>query len=81
LTRCLPIFPKFIAQGDTDAVVRPAVTQAYMTRLCPAGSRVTFLELPGVGHGAAALKSALPAVAWRADRFAHRSPPDNRDAH
>lgn len=76
-----PDFPLFIAQGDIDAVVRPSVTQAYMTRLCAAGSHVTFLKLPGVGHGAAAMKSAASAVAWMADRFAHRSPPDSCGAH
>ena len=64
-----PSIPVFLAQGDADQVIQPAVTQDYMRRLCAAGSRVTFVSLPGVGHGTAAMKSALAAIAWIADRF------------
>ena len=65
-----PSIPVFIAQGSADKTVDPPVTQAYMKELCAAGSRVRMLILPGVGHGAIAMKSALRAVAWMANRFA-----------
>jgi len=65
-----PSIPVFIAQGAADQTVAPPVTQAYMKELCAAGSRVRMLVLPGVGHGAIAMKSALSAVAWIANRFA-----------
>jgi hypothetical protein len=50
--------------------VDPPVTKAYMEKLCAAGSRVRMLVLEGVGHGTIAMKSALTAVAWMANRFA-----------
>jgi acetyl esterase/lipase len=72
-----PAIPIFLAQGDADAVIQPAVTRDYMGKLCAAGSHVTFLTMAGVGHGAAAMKSALTAVAWIADRFAGAPAPDD----
>lgn len=47
----------------------PSVTKAHFKKLCAEGSRVRMLVLPGVGHGTIAMKSALKAVAWMADRF------------
>jgi acetyl esterase/lipase len=72
-----PEIPVFLAQGAADQLVRPAVTQAYMSKLCFAGSRVRFVLLPGVGHGAAARDSASQAVAWIADRFAGNPAPSD----
>jgi acetyl esterase/lipase len=72
-----PSIPIFLAQGDVDAVIQPAVTRDYMDKLCAAGSSVTFMTLPGVGHGTAAMKSALTAIAWIADRFSRVPPPDD----
>ncbi len=62
--------PVFLAQGSTDGLVRPQVTQNYMQRLCRAGSRVSFLMMPNVGHGFAGRDSANAATAWMVDRFA-----------
>ena len=72
-----PSMPVFLAQGDADQVIQPAVTRGYMQTLCAAGSRVTFLSLPGVGHGTAAMKSALAAIGWIADRFAGAPAPND----
>jgi acetyl esterase/lipase len=72
-----PDIPVFIAQGDADGLVRPAVTREYAARLCRAGSAVSYLSMPGVRHGFAGAKSAIPAVAWIADRFADLQPPSS----
>jgi len=72
-----PSTPVFLAQGDADAVIQPAVTRGYMQTLCAAGSQVTFMSLPDVGHGTAAMKSALNAIAWIADRFAGAPVPND----
>ena len=72
-----PEIPVFLAQGDADGVVQPSVTRDYVRKLCAAGSRVDFMSMPGVGHGTAAMKSALAAIAWIADRFAGAPAPDN----
>ena len=72
-----PGIPVFLAQGDADQLVKPAVTRAYMRRLCQAGSRVRMVLLPGVGHGFVARDSAAAAVAWMTDRFAAVVPPND----
>jgi acetyl esterase/lipase len=72
-----PTLPVFLAQGTSDGLVRPEVTEDYTKRLCGAGSRVQMLLLPGVSHGLAAAKSADAAVAWMADRFAGKAAPND----
>lgn len=62
--------PVFLAQGGADMLVRPAVTQNYMERLCRAGSRVSMLMVPKSNHGFIGRDSARTAVGWIADRFA-----------
>jgi acetyl esterase/lipase len=69
--------PVFLAQGTADELVWPAVTQAYMKKLCDGGSKVRMLLLPGVQHGFSGRDSADAAVAWMADRFAGSAPPDD----
>jgi alpha-beta hydrolase superfamily lysophospholipase len=72
-----PGVPVFLAQGTTDAIIRPQVTQDYMQRLCKAGSRVRLLMMPGIGHGLVAERSARTAVAWMADRFTEAPAPSD----
>jgi acetyl esterase/lipase len=69
--------PVFLSQGLKDELVRPAVTHAYMQRLCKAGSPVKMLNLPNVSHGFAGYDSADAAVDWIADRFARRAVPND----
>jgi pimeloyl-ACP methyl ester carboxylesterase len=70
-----PQIPLFLAQGTKDNLVRPEVTRAYMQRQCKAGSKVTMMWVPGVGHGLVARDSANAAVGWMMDRFAGRAVP------
>lgn len=72
-----PEIPIFLAQGTSDQIIQPAVTQAYMDRLCKAGSKVRMIMLPGIGHGRAAQASTMAAVNWMTDRFARKTPPDD----
>ena len=69
--------PVFLAQGLDDAVIRPAVTQDYFDKLCKNGSNARLFLMPGVGHGGAAMHSALEAVAWMTERFAGQTPPSD----
>jgi hypothetical protein len=62
---------------DLATLVRPAVTHAYMQRLCKAGSMVKMLDLPNVSHGFAGYDSADAAVDWIADRFGGRAKPND----
>jgi acetyl esterase/lipase len=72
-----PAVPVFIAQGDTDNLVRPSVTDAYVGALCRRGSKVRYEVLPGVGHTFVARDSANDAIAWIAERFAEMPPPND----
>ncbi|WOH67963.1 alpha/beta fold hydrolase [Bradyrhizobium sp. BWA-3-5] len=72
-----PEIPIFLAQGTSDQIIQPAVTQAYMDRLCKADSKVRMVMLPGIGHGRAAQASTMAAVNWITDRFAGKTPPDD----
>jgi len=69
--------PVFVAQGDADRLVLPTVTQAYVKRLCHAGTKVDYLSLPGVKHGWAGANAALPAIAWITARFNGAAAPDS----
>jgi pimeloyl-ACP methyl ester carboxylesterase len=69
--------PMFLAQGTTDDIVRPEVTRAYMQRQCNAGSQVSMMWMPGVGHGFIARDSADTAVAWMMARFAGQPAPSD----
>jgi acetyl esterase/lipase len=72
-----PSIPLFLAQGTTDDIVHPDVTRAYMERQCKAGSKVTMMWVPGVGHGLVAADSANAAVGWMMDRFAGQPAPSD----
>jgi alpha-beta hydrolase superfamily lysophospholipase len=69
--------PVFIAQSNTDAVVRPQATQAYMGALCRNGSRGRFYPIDGESHAFSGRASAGAAVAWMADRFAGMPAPND----
>ena len=69
--------PVFLAQGTTDRLVRPEVTEGYMRRLCRAGSSVRMLLMPNVSHGFAAYDSADAAISWIGNRFAGASADSN----
>jgi acetyl esterase/lipase len=64
-----PAIPVLVTQGGADRLVLPQVTRAYVRRLCDAGSRVEYVELPGVHHGLIGMDSALHAVDWISGRF------------
>ena len=72
-----PDIPVFLAQGTNDQIVRPEVTQNYMSKLCKAGSQVKMVLLLYVGHGRAAQESTIAAADWMTDRFAGEEPPDD----
>lgn len=72
-----PNIPLFLAQGTADNIVRPEVTRSYMQHQCTAGSKVSMMWVPGVGHGFIARDSADAAVAWMMDRFAGRPAPSD----
>jgi hypothetical protein len=58
--------PIFIAQGDVDVIVRPAITKAYVAKLCAAGVTLTLKTYPGVGHFDVVDSSDHDVLAWMA---------------
>jgi acetyl esterase/lipase len=69
--------PVWIAQGDADQLVLPAVTRSYARLLCKGGVRVRYVTLPGVKHGFAAYRSASQTVEWLSDRLNGMPAPDD----
>jgi acetyl esterase/lipase len=72
-----PGIPVFLAQGTSDVIIRPKVTQDYAAALCAAGSKVRILSLPDIGHGRAAQASTGAVLEWTSDRFAGKAAPDD----
>jgi alpha-beta hydrolase superfamily lysophospholipase len=64
--------PLLIAQGSGDVIVAPAVTKAFVDRLCTRRATVTFLPIEGGDHVTVGKRSADAAVRWFGDRFAGR---------
>ncbi len=75
-----PSIPVFLAQGTSDPIIKPEVTQRYAAALCKAGSKVETVALPNVGHGWAGRAAAPYAVAWMTARFAGEPAPDDCSA-
>ncbi len=67
--------PLFIVQGGADVVVAPAVTRAFVDRLCANRATVRFVAIEKDDHVAAAKTSAGDVTRWIADRFAGRPAP------
>lgn len=61
--------PALIVQGDSDELVRPAVTRAFVQRSCREGVPLQYMVLRGKGHGGAMDAGAKPAVNWLAARL------------
>ena len=58
--------PVFVAQGESDALVKPAVTTQYVTGRCATGEHVVYRQYPGADHGSTAgvaIKDVLPFFA------------------
>ena len=66
--------PVFLAQGDKDPVIVPALTRDFARRLCEARTPVRYDAMAGVDHYTAAVRSAAAAAAWIAGRFAGTKP-------
>ncbi|MGE3872108.1 MAG: alpha/beta fold hydrolase [Parvibaculaceae bacterium] len=62
--------PVFIAQGEMDTLVLPAVTAGYVLSLCRRTRTVSYLTVPKADHGTIPDRSAAQAVDWMNDRFA-----------
>ena len=56
----LPV-PLFVAQGESDTLVHPAITAQFAEQQRSLGTDVTYVSIPQTGHGLVALK-ALPKL-------------------
>lgn len=70
--------PLLIAQGLTDAVVLPAVTDAYVADRCAAGQRLEYWQIAGRDHGGIVQPGSpldQPLAEWTAARFSNQPQP------
>jgi pimeloyl-ACP methyl ester carboxylesterase len=58
--------PLFVAQGETDTLVRPSATAEFVAHECAIGTNVTSLRIPSTGHGLVALRAVEPLMKWLA---------------
>jgi alpha-beta hydrolase superfamily lysophospholipase len=56
--------PLFIAQGDVDALIKPALTWQFADHECAIGTHVTRLPIPDTGHGMVALRALPTLLPW-----------------
>ena len=56
--------PLFVAQGDSDTLVRPEITADFVREQEALGTTVTFVRLPHTGHGLAADRALPRVVEW-----------------
>ena len=73
--------PVYIAQGTTDKIVLPAVTQKFVQDLCSRGEKVVFDQLPGVGHMTSGKDSATAAIEWMTALFDNKAPASTCSGH
>jgi len=69
--------PVFVQQGGKDAIVAPAVTAAFVRRLCRRNRNVRYIITSAGDHVSAGKNAAHDAVAWIGDRFAGRPAPSD----
>jgi pimeloyl-ACP methyl ester carboxylesterase len=62
--------PIFVAQGETDTLVRPQTTEQYVVKLCSQRAHVRFKLIPDTGHGLVALKAFNDVNSWFRDLVA-----------
>jgi alpha-beta hydrolase superfamily lysophospholipase len=64
--------PILVFQGESDPLIRPQFTQAFVRRLCSAGDTVSLNMYPGKGHLSVIAPSMPDTLAWMADRLAQK---------
>ena len=69
--------PVFIAQGLSDTVVDPPVTEEFVRILCAKGTPVHLVRFPHTDHMEIPGRSASDAVEWIDQRFRGEAPPDD----
>ncbi|MEO8668430.1 MAG: alpha/beta fold hydrolase [Bauldia sp.] len=62
--------PVLIAQGSSDTIVDPEVTDAFVAGLCQRGTPVRFIRYPQGSHHTVVKRSANQTIAWLGERFA-----------
>lgn len=76
--------PLFIAQGASDEVVDPKVTETYVDQRCEAGQSMDFYLFAGIGHIDIVEKGSPieePILQWTADRFAGKPAAEGCQRH
>jgi pimeloyl-ACP methyl ester carboxylesterase len=72
-----PGVPMLITQNPGDKIVSPAVTRAYVAKMCRSGARLRFESVNGQGHETSARDATALTMQWIASRFAGAPAPSN----
>ena len=72
--------PVFIAQGAADIVILPAVTDAFVQKMCAAQNTLQYQLYDGVDHVGVVKASTADVVAWLDARVKDEPAPNNCSA-
>jgi acetyl esterase/lipase len=72
-----PGVPVLITQNPADKIVSPAVTRAFVAKMCRSGARLRFESVNGQGHETSAHDATVLTMQWIASRFAGAPEPSN----
>ena len=72
-----PGVPVLITQNPGDKIVSPAVTRAYVAKMCRSGARLRFESVTGLGHETSGRDATALTMQWIANRFASAPGPSN----
>lgn len=56
--------PLFVAQGQSDTLVNPQITQQFVDNQVALGATVTFVPIANTGHGMVALRAIPQLIDW-----------------
>lgn len=67
--------PFLVAQGETDTLVRPDVTKAYVDQQCGRGASIELYTYAGVDHFGVRTAAAPDVLRWLQSRLAGEAAP------
>lgn len=70
-----PSVPFLVAQGETDTLVRPDVTKAYVDQQCGRGANIELYTYAGVDHFGVRTAAAPDVLRWLQSRLAGEAAP------
>ena len=66
--------PMLVAQGESDALVKPATTDQFVQKLCSSGELVQYHRYADIDHGLVGWRAVPAVIPFFAEVMAGRTP-------